>query len=238
MRPFLVTIHDATPAFARATEAMVRDLAPLIGRRLAFGVVPDWHGAWPLASHADFARFVAESAEERLLHGYFHRRDRGWGATSLATGGCDEMNGLDAGETRRMLERGQRVLADVFGDPARGFLAPGWQRGHVRACASTAGVEHVLGFFSLECRSGARIPLATWTWDVSRWRWTGHVGHAVGRALHATGAGVPTLAVHPTDLARGYWPTILRLVGELLDAGCEPSTPARLLEANGTHIPA
>ena len=51
---------------------------------------------------------------------------------SLLTGGSDEMNGLDARETRRTIERGQQVFADAFGAPASGFLAPAWQRGHVR----------------------------------------------------------------------------------------------------------
>jgi hypothetical protein len=32
MRPFLVCIHDATPAFARETRVMIRDLAPLLIR--------------------------------------------------------------------------------------------------------------------------------------------------------------------------------------------------------------
>ena len=40
MRRFLVCIHDATPAYARETRVMIRDLAPFLGRRLSFGVVP------------------------------------------------------------------------------------------------------------------------------------------------------------------------------------------------------
>ena len=40
---------------------------------------------------------------------------------------------------------------DAFGEPARGFLAPAWQRGHVRLDnVKTLGLDHVLGFFSLE----------------------------------------------------------------------------------------
>ena len=99
VRPFLVCIHDATPAYTRETRVMIRDLAPLIGRRLSFGVVPDWDGQWPLAAHPDYCRLVRESSEELLLHGYFHRRQRGWGPTTLFVGSCDEMNGLDAEET-------------------------------------------------------------------------------------------------------------------------------------------
>ena len=100
-RRFLVCIHDATPAYARETRVMIRDLAPLLGRRLSFGVVPDWYGEWPLTAHPDYCRLVRESSEELLLHGYFHQRQRGWGPTTLLAEGCDEMNGLDPEETRR-----------------------------------------------------------------------------------------------------------------------------------------
>jgi hypothetical protein len=40
------------------------------------------------------------------------------------------------------------------------------------------------------------------------------------------------LAIHPRDLARGFWPKIVRLTRELIDAGYEPTTAARLLEAS------
>ena len=232
MRPFLVCIHDATPAFASETRAMIRDLAPLVGRRLAFAVVPDWHGAWPLAAHPGYCRLLRESADELLLHGYSHRRERGRGPVSLLAGGSDEMNGLDGEATRRTLERGQRTFADAFGAPARGFLAPAWQRGRVHARVARAlGIDHLLGFFSLESTTGGTVPLATSTWDCGRWAWLGHVGHGVGRLSHSLGRGVPALAIHPRDLARGWWPTILRLTRRLLDAGLEPTTHAALLAA-------
>jgi peptidoglycan/xylan/chitin deacetylase (PgdA/CDA1 family) len=238
MRPFVVCIHDATPAHTLETEAMIRSLAPLVGRRISVGVVPDWHGAWPLAAHPDYCRLIQENSEEILLHGYFHRRQRGWGPTSFLAERCDEMNGLDAGETRRTLERGQRVFVEAFGQPARGFLAPGWQRGHVRAGRDGASgqVEHVLGFFSLESASGRRIPLATWTWDCGRWGFLGHLGHGIGSLRHALGRGVPVLAIHPRDISRGYWPGILRLAEALLERRYVPSTLAGLLEPSDAEI--
>ena len=232
MPPFLVCIHDATPAYDRETRVMVRDLAPLVGRRLSFGVVPDWHGAWPLAAHPDYCRLVQEASGELLLHGYFHRRDRGWGPATFLAGRCDEMNGLGPEQTRRTLERGQETFAELFGEPARGFLAPGWQRGHVQiGTANAAGLQHILGFFSLEPSARTRVSLATWSWDCGRWGWLGYLGDGIGRLLHSIGVGVPTLAIHPRDVERGYWPRILRLTEELLDAGYEPSTPEGLLEA-------
>lgn len=236
-RHFIICIHDATPAYARATRAMIRDLAPLVGRRLAFAVVPNWHGAWPLASHSGYCSLIQESSEELLLHGYVHQRLRGWGPATVVAGSCDEMNDLEPEETRRILERGQRVFTDAFGAPARGFLAPGWQLGHVRLReGSTLGLDHVLGFFSLESRAGQKVPLVTWTWDCGRWGWLGHLGHGIGRVLHALDRGVPTLAIHPRDLDRSFWPRILGLTRELLEAGYEPSTPTALLEARDVEV--
>ncbi len=237
MRRFLVCIHDATPAYALETRAMIRDLAPFLGRRLSFAVVPNWHGEWSLAAHPDYCRLVREGAEELLLHGYFHQRQRGWGPTTLFARGCDEMNGLDPEETRRTLERGQRVFTEVFGEPARGFLAPAWQMGHVRlGNGSVWGLEHVLGFFSLESSAGRRVPLATKTWDCGRWGWLGHLGHGIGWLLQSLDRGVPTLAIHPRDLKRGYWPKILRLTEELLERGYAPSTLSALLEASDVEV--
>jgi peptidoglycan/xylan/chitin deacetylase (PgdA/CDA1 family) len=237
LRRFLVCIHDATPAYARETRAMIHDLQPLIGRRLAFAVVPNWHGEWPLAEHRDYCRMLGESSEELLLHGYCHRRRRGCGPATLLAEGSDEMNGLDLEEARRTIERGQRVFTDVFGARARGFLAPAWQRGRVRPDAvHAAGVEHVLGFFSLESRTGRKVPLATWSWDCGRWRWLGHIGRGVGRVLQSSRRRVPTLAIHPRDLDRGFWPGVLRLTEGLLAAGYQPTPPVGLLEADAREV--
>jgi Uncharacterized protein conserved in bacteria (DUF2334) len=238
-RRFLVCIHDATPAYARETRVMIRDLAPFLGRRLSFAVVPNWHGEWPLAAHPDYCRLVRESSEELLLHGYCHQRQRGCGPTTLLTGGSDEMNGLDTEETRLTVERGQHVFTEVFGEPARGFLAPAWQLGHVSLCdGNTPGLQYVLRFFSLESAAGRKVSLATWAWDCGRWGWLGHVGHGIGWLSQSLDRGVPTLAIHPRDLERGFWPKILRLTRQLLETGYEPSTLAGLLEASDVEVDA
>lgn len=237
MRPFHVCIHDVTPAWAREIRIMIRDLTPLVGRRLSLGVVPDWHGEWPLAAHPEFCRLVKESSDDLLLHGYYHRRNRGWGTTSWLTDGADEMNGLDPEQTRLTLERGQRVLTEVFGEPASCFLAPAWQRGHMRAAAGhPAGIENLLGFFSLQSSAGRSVRLATWTWDVGRWGWLGHVGRGIGWLLQSLGRGVPVVAIHPRDWGRGFRPKILLLTRELIEAGYEPTTLSGLLEARDVEV--
>ena len=258
-KPFLVCIHDATPAHAHETRVMIRDLAPLIGRRLSFAVVPNWYGKWPLASDRDYCRLVRESSEELLLHGYFHHqpsliardaRSYGWlrrtgGAlATLLTESADEMNGLTPEETHYVLDCGQRVFIEAFGELARGFIAPAWQLGHVRLSptrrgsrgnAYAPGLDHVLGFFSLESEAGRRIPLATSTWDCGRWGWLGHIGHGIGSLLQSLDR-VPVIAIHPRDLDRGFWPVIMRRTRELIDAGFEPSTPTALLKASDVEV--
>ena len=200
-------------------------------------MVPDWHGEWPLAAHPDYCRLVRESAEELLLHGYFHQRQQGAGPISILTDRSDEMNGLDPEETRRTIERGQRVFTEVFGANARGFLAPAWQPGHVRLRNGNAlQLEHVLGFFSLESRADRKVPLATWSWDCGRWGWLGHVGHGIGWLLQSLDRRVPVLAIHPRDLELGFWPKILQLTEELLEGRYEPSTLAELLEASDVDV--
>ena len=237
MKRFLVCIHDATPAYFGETRVMIRDLAPLLGRHLSFGVVPNWHGVWPLASHPDYCRLVQDSSEELLLHGYFHQRQRGWGPATLLANAGDEMNGLDPEDTRRTLDRGQRVFTNVFGKPAQTFLAPAWQLGHVRMDdEGIAGLQHVLGFFSLSSHARRKVTLATWTWDCDRWGRLGHLGQGIGWLLQSTNGGIPVLAIHPNDLRRGFWPTILRLTEHLIESGFEPTTPLRLLEATDVEV--
>ena len=215
---------------------MIDDLAPLLDRRLSFGVVPDWHGEWPLAAHRDYCRMLQDGAEELLLHGLVHRRQRGSGPASWLTGGADEMNGLDAEETRRAIARGQRAFADVFGEPATGFLAPAWQQGHVRGLPlSDTGIGYTLGFFSLDAFTGGNLPLATWTWDCGRWGWLGHIGHGIGWLLQSRGA-IPVLAIHPRDLDRGFWPRIVTLTRSLMASGFEPATPAALLQRTHAEV--
>jgi peptidoglycan/xylan/chitin deacetylase (PgdA/CDA1 family) len=239
LRPFLVCIHDATPAFARETELMLRDLAPLVGRCFSMAVVPDWRGAWPLAAHPGYCRMVAGAAGELLLHGYRHHRRHGAGPVTWLAERSDEMRGLDIPQTRRTIESGQRIFADAFGAPARGFVPPAWQRGKVcRGSGRTFGLDYVVDFFSLEACTGERVPLATSSWDCGRWGWLGHIGHGLGRVLRAADRRVPVLALHPRDVARGFWPQILRLTGSLLERGYQPATSTGILERNHAAIAA
>ncbi|HEX6693471.1 MAG TPA: DUF2334 domain-containing protein [Longimicrobiales bacterium] len=227
--PFIVCLHDATPAFARETETIIRALAEMIGSRFSIGVVPDWDGEWPIENSPDYCRMLEESAQQLLLHGYRHRRAHGRGIVSLLAERSDEMNVMDDETSRRTLAAGQQTFIAAFGHSAAGFVPPAWQRG--RVCPGAAyGLDHVLGFFSVDTARRS-IPVATWSWDCGRWGWLGHIGHAAGGLSHTMRGGVPSIAVHPRDVDRGYMPAILRVIRQLLDTGHVPSTPARVIAA-------
>ena len=228
-RQFIVCLHDATPAFARETETIIRGLTPLIANSFSIAVVPDWDDSWPLAGSPDYCRMLAASAEQLLLHGYRHRRMHGSGIVSLLAERRDEMSGLDEEATRRTLDTACSAFDAAFGHRPTGFVPPAWQRGRVRP-GPACGFDHVLGFFSLD--AGHRsVPLATWSWDCGRWGWLGHIGHCVGSLSRKVRKGVPSIALHPRDVERGFMPDFLRVIHALLDAGHVPSTPARVLAA-------
>lgn len=229
-RGFLVCLHDVTPAFERETAHMLRDLAPLIDRRVSAGVVPDWHGKWPLTAHPDFCEFVRAQTSEVLVHGHRHTRTHGVGLVSLLAERSDEMNGVRAQDASQFLIQAKQKLTRTFGGAIRGFLPPAWQRGHANDEAfRDAGLEYVLGYFRLESFSQQHIPLSTFSWDCGWWSALGLVGHTFGELQHAIGRGTPSLAIHPRDINRGYWPLVLRTVERLLKAGYTPTTPGRLI---------
>ena len=122
-------------------------------------------------------------------------------------------------------------LHEVFGAPARGFLAPAWQLGHVRwRNANTLDFKHVFGFFSDSSHG---------THEGFRWRpGTGTAVAGAGTGKSAIGSGgcfSPSTAEFlpwrfTLRLERAFWPKILRHE-EVLDTRVGPTRPAMLLEA-------
>ncbi len=138
--PVHVSIHDVSPAWTDEVEAALA-LCASAGVRPALLVVPNFHGRAPLLDDERFCarlRALQAAGHEIYLHGFFHRsRERyeaGGGAgprvawlfaQRVASGGEAEMSDVSAGEGRRRVEEGERVLraADLRID---GFVAPAW----------------------------------------------------------------------------------------------------------------
>jgi predicted deacetylase len=222
-RPFHVSVHDAAPAWAAELAEIFSKLRPLVGRTASAAVVPAWRGRPLSPGDAAFAALVDGGAEELLLHGWSHRREDGRGVVSFLTGGADEFAGLPRGEARARLLRGRDVVKALFGRAAEGFLAPAFQDGAVDADAlSGAGLSYRVGWASVDAVDGRSARLATRIWDVSPLAALSRVGEAVGRLSELRRGAVPTIAVHPLDVRRGFLPRAVRAVEDLLAAGRTP----------------
>ena len=219
-----VAVHDVHPRFAREILAITRGLGPLVGRKAAAAVVPRWHGDKIEAPCAALRDCIAESFDEVLLHGSTHRRARPGGLISALTRGSDELGGASRSEALAKLQDGQAVLAEALGARAAGFVPPAWQRGPVTASLlHDAGIDYLVGMFSIEWTRGAVIRLATWSWDLGASRELGYLGEILGRAAHAAmPRAIPCVVLHPADVGRGFLPRGLRVIEALLAEGRRP----------------
>ena len=129
----LVSIHDVTPALLPRVESLWA-LCRARGVTPALLVVPDWHGAWPIAQHPVFLAWVrarASEGAEIILHGERHDeaglprtfpdRVRAFGRTNLE----GEFLTLRLAPARERIDRGLALLRAHGLDPV-GFIPPAW----------------------------------------------------------------------------------------------------------------
>jgi predicted deacetylase len=213
MKIMLASIHDVSPKFEGAVDALADRLAGhLGGLRLAMLVVPDHWGEAPISAGTPFAarlRAWADAGVEMFVHGWFHRdtaEHRGadaWRAKHM-TAGEGEFLGLDATEALSRMTRGKALVEDIIGRPAAGFIAPAWlysdaaraalgeagfalAEDHSRVWAPTRGDEVV-----------ARGPVITWA-SRTRNRQLSSLAAAAALRLVLRPARVVRIAVHPGD---------------------------------------
>ena len=235
-RSFCVMLHDVAPIYASHVATFTRTMSPLIGNAMSAAVVPCWGGV-PLAEEdRPFLDRVRKEYANIMLHGYEHFRPRGGGLASAIADGKDEMNGLDAAETDRRLEAGQKILSRWFGQPACGFIAPTYNIGLATPDRlSRFGIHYTVGYGNVVTSTGARLPISSWVWDVSPIRLLCRAGYRLGEIQYRFRKNaLPCVVLHPLDLERGFLPQIERTVKKLLDAGRQPV----LLESMGFGTPA
>ncbi len=230
----LVSIHDVTPAHAENVTRLW-DICSARGLRPALLVVPDWHGAWPLAAHPEFVDWIrtrAREGAEIVLHGERHdevglprgARDR-WRAWER-TAREGEFLTLGYGAARERIARGLECFR-ALGLQAAGFIPPAWlaREATFRAAGDT-------GFaFSEDATSvrvlagGRRLPS-----PVVRWSARGAVrawgSAAVSSARWRLQARAPLvrIALHPPDLDH---PATRRSVLAALDRWPRVQRPGR-----------
>ena len=223
-RRLLASIHDVTPLFEMAIDA----LADLLERRLggprfAMLVVPDFHELAPLARFPGFRarlRGWSDRGVEMFLHGFTHRDDAAH-AGRLArlkgrhmTAREGEFLGLGEGEAWRRLADGRAIVEDAIGRPVAGFIAPAWlysegARAALREQRFALAEDHLRIWRPSDGAVLARGPVVTWA-SRNRARKASSLAFAALARRMLAPFPVARVAVHPAD---ADFPDILESFG-------------------------
>ena len=135
----LVSLHDVTPAHQARLEQAEALLASVGVSRVAYLLVPEYHGAHPIEHDQVFGGWCRRArpfAVDWVLHGYYHREDSSTArahrplahrfARRLLTAGEGEYLALDATRQRERLARGRDVVSAVTGVVPAAFVPPAW----------------------------------------------------------------------------------------------------------------
>jgi uncharacterized protein len=216
-RELLVSVHDVTPAHERSLEVLYRLLDELGVRRYALLVVPNWHGAWPLAQFPAFTAGLRERAAagaEIVLHGLRHdevgqrRTLAHWAHTVGRTDREGEFASLEAPEAAARIDQGLAVLRKAGLEPL-GFVPPAWlARPELEPVVRAAGLGFTEDTHAVTAvRLGQRIPAPATCWSTrGAWRRTGSGVVAAARLRLEQGRPLVRVAFHPPD---AQWPGVL-----------------------------
>jgi uncharacterized protein len=225
----LVSLHDVTPFHLPRLLQAERLLADIGVTRVAYLLVPRFHGRHDVARDADFASWCRARRSfdiEWVLHGWQHleapgehagerwadRLKRRW-----LTAGEGEFLSLGDEAARLALTAGRSAVLECVGVSPRGFVAPAWLfPSSLLSTLRDEGFEHTEDhrfLYDLPRRLRMRCPVITWA-TRSRLRLTASlVGN---RALFRQWRGVPLLrvAIHPADFTQ---PAVVDAIRELLE---------------------
>jgi uncharacterized protein len=211
----LLSIHDVSPKF----EGPVDRLSDLIsfgmadGPRYAMLVVPDHWGDAPIRGGTPFAsrlRAWSDAGIDMFVHGWFHL-DKSEHAGALAqfkakrmTAGEGEFLGLDHATARARMADGRKLIEDIIGRPAVGFIAPAWLYGEgaMQALGDEGfalAEDHMKVWRPATGEVVAKGPVITWA---SRSKWRIASSLAVASLARAALPRRPWMrvAVHPGDI--------------------------------------
>jgi predicted deacetylase len=222
----LVSVHDVTPAHERSLEVLYRLLDDVGVHRYALLVVPNWHGAWPLAEFATFTtglRQRAAAGAEIVLHGLRHdemgqrrtlaHRARTFGRTDRE----GEFASLGASEAAARIDQGLAVLRAAGLVPI-GFVPPAWLGPpELEPVVRDAGLAFTEDTHAVTLVAhGERIPAPATCWSTRRtWRRTGSVVVAALRLRLEQARPLVRVAFHPPD---ARWQGVLTSCRRTLEA--------------------
>ena len=211
----LASIHDVGPGFDREVDA----LAELFDRQLggpnfAMLVVPDHWGENPLLPGTPFARRLrgwAEQGVEMFVHGWYHKdMARHAGLAGLKarhmTAGEAEFLGLGRQESARRMAAGRKLVEDVTGKAAAGFVAPAWLYGAgalaaLRSSDFALAEDHMRVWRPQSGVTLARGPVITWA-SRSPMRTASSLAFAALARTALQPLDVVRVATHPGDTTK------------------------------------
>jgi predicted deacetylase len=231
----LVSLHDVTPYHLprlRRAEALFGAIGI---RKLAYLLVPQFHGSYPSDKDPDFIAWCREPRPfeaEWQLHGFLHLEPphSGRGAARpwtdaikrrLLTGGEGEFLALDSSAQRSRLTAGRGVFRCCLGRDPETFVAPAWLFNR-----STLPLLREMGFryteshrrvYSLQTGESLRSPVITWA---TRSRLRKVASLLAGPLLTRLWEEEPVLrvAVHPFDFeSRRTIASIEYVLGHLVE---------------------
>lgn len=220
----LVSIHDVTPALEEPVRRLWR-LCAERGVQPALFVVPNWHGAWPLAEHERFVDWLRDrkaDGAEIFLHGERHDEHglpRRWRDELRAVGRTareGEFLTLDEEGARVRMARGIALLRRLGLEPI-GFVPPAWLAHDVVARAATAcGLPLGEDAHSIHLHQRAmRLPSPVVRWSArTSLRARLSAGVATARWALRRRDWLVRIALHPADLSN---PITARSLTDSLD---------------------
>jgi predicted deacetylase len=238
----LASIHDVGPRFDREVDA----LAELLGRQLggpnfAMLVVPDHWGENPLLPGTPFAKRLrgwAELGVEMFVHGWCHKDNAHHaGLASFKaqhmTAGEAEFLGLGREEAARRMAAGRKLVEDVTGKAAAGFIAPAWLYGEgalAALCSSEFALaeDHMRVWRPQSGQTLARGPVITWA-SRSPMRTAFSLAFAALARTALQPLDVVRLAVHPGDTNKAAILSSIELTLERLTCHRQAGRYAELL---------
>jgi hypothetical protein len=221
----LVSLHDVSPRHAASVHAILRWLESFGLPPVQLLVVPDFHGKWPLASHAGFCQEIngwASRGHELVLHGYFHLESsrsvtspetfRSRFQRRFLTAGEGEFLSLDAKEAGIRLDRGLGMWSEACLRPRpKGFIPPAWlHRPDLDAALWERGFEWTENHQGFRFRDGKRLssPVITWASRDPVRRIGSRIYCPNAVRLHRD-SGILRIALHPHDFDH---PSLIRSI--------------------------
>lgn len=222
-KDFLVVIHDVAPRHQQALVSIIDGLESRVGSRIILAVIPSPNGrCWK--DSPNLIQRIIQLNGEVIQHGLRHARIQGGDLISTLCNQCDEMRSWRTREIKGFLTTGKCILEDIFACDIRAFLPPAWLWGPVNTnLILECGFRIHFGFHTLTFPQGKQR-LATYSWDWGKLPFAGIVGTILGRVNSLRIGSLPVFAIHPADLERGYFTSILARLDDWLLHGFKPRT--------------